>query len=84
MRTFEFLLHLGYKLEIKVHFVRGEVDEAIVARRKKDIQEQFYEKLSLTVDKPKQGFGNSNDGNTARRLLSIQKLFQRSLVLMLK
>lgn len=33
----------------------------------KKIQEAFKLKLGLIVDKPKPGYGSSNDGNTARR-----------------
>lgn len=34
--------------------------------RKEDIQTQFKTKLGLIVDRPKPGYGSSNDGNTAR------------------
>jgi len=39
----------------------------IVSENKIRIQKEFKDKLGLLVDKPKPGFGNSNDGNTARR-----------------
>lgn len=35
--------------------------------RKREIQEKFKQELGLNVDKPKPGFGSSNDGNIARR-----------------
>ena len=38
----------------------------IGAREKKEIQQKFWNELHLIVDHPKQGFGTSNDGNTAR------------------
>jgi len=38
-----------------------------LAERKKNIQNNFREKLGLWVDFPMQGFSNSNVGNTVRR-----------------
>ncbi|GBP06660.1 hypothetical protein EVAR_71786_1 [Eumeta japonica] len=37
--------------------------------KKKQIQEKYLQ-LGLIIDQPKQGEGNSNDGNTARRFFS--------------
>lgn len=34
---------------------------------KKNIQKGFRQQLGLLVDQPKQEYGNTNDGNTARR-----------------
>lgn len=45
---------------------RGDVEKKIVLENKLRIQKEFKDKLGLLVDKPKPGFGNSNDGNTAR------------------
>jgi hypothetical protein len=70
IRFFECLLHISYKLPVKSWQVRGEKNKEIVANRKKNIQIQFREKLGLLVDVPKLGFGNTNDGNTARRFFS--------------
>lgn len=70
IRFFECLLHISYKLPVKSWQVRGEENKKIVATRKNDIQKQFREKLGLLVDVPKQGFGNTNDGNTARRFFA--------------
>lgn len=67
IRFFECLLHLAYKLEIKQWQARKDEHKKIVDEKKKQIQKQFRERLGLIVDKPKPGFGNSNDGNTARR-----------------
>ncbi|EFN66069.1 hypothetical protein EAG_02325, partial [Camponotus floridanus] len=36
-------------------------------KRKQYIQEQLHQRLGIIVDVPKQGCGNTNDGNTARR-----------------
>ncbi|KAL0810228.1 hypothetical protein ABMA28_000592 [Loxostege sticticalis] len=70
IRFFECLLHISYKLPVKSWQVRGEENKKIVADRKRNIQKQFREKLGLLVDVPKQGFGNTNDGNTARRFFA--------------
>lgn len=51
---------------------RGE-DKQIVANEKKRIQKEFWEKLGLHVDKPRQGGGTSTDGNTARMLFQHSK-----------
>lgn len=69
IRFFECLLHISYKLPIQKWQARGE-DKVIVAETKKRIQSKFREKTGLIVDFPKPGFGNSNDGNTARRFFS--------------
>ncbi|CAH1990612.1 unnamed protein product [Acanthoscelides obtectus] len=66
IRFFECLLHIGYRLPITSWQVRGPENKAIVEANKKRIQAEFRAKLSLVVDKPKPGYGSSNDGNTAR------------------
>ena len=47
-----------------------EEEEKLIAIRKKEIQNEFWKKLSIHVDKVKQGFGSSNDGNTARKFFT--------------
>lgn len=74
IRSFECLLHLAYKMPIKKWQARGKEDQAIVAQRKSQIQKEFKERCGLIVDKPKPGFGNSNDGNTARRFFQNAEL----------
>ncbi|XP_039967555.1 uncharacterized protein LOC120779423 [Bactrocera tryoni] len=66
IRFFEFLLHL-YKLSIKKWQARTESEKLLVSENKARIQKGFKDKIGLIVDQPKPGFGNSNDGNTARR-----------------
>lgn len=68
IRCMEFILKLAYTLRQEGE----EFDESIgikeaEIRRKREIQRRFHDELGLDVDKPKQGFGNSNDGNTSRR-----------------
>lgn len=67
IRSFECLLHIGYKLGIHKWHARGDEDKDIVKERKSLIREAFKSELHLNVDCPKPGFGSSNDGNTARR-----------------
>lgn len=67
IRCFECLLHISYRLDIKKWQVRGDDDKASVKQRSDHIKQQFKSKMGLIVDKPKPGYGNSNDGNTARR-----------------
>ena len=70
IRCFEYLLHISYKLVIfprassKARLTAAETEK--VQKNKKEIQDNFKLKLGLNVDMPKQGFGNTNDGNTAR------------------
>ena len=47
----------------------------MVAARKKEIHDRFKAELGLKVDEPKQGAGNTNDGNTARRAFEDEKMF---------
>lgn len=66
IRIFECLLHISYRLPFKKWQAKGENKE-IFENTKKRIQNEFKSKLGLIIDKPKQGYGSSNDGNTARR-----------------
>ena len=75
IRSFEFILHLGYKMENKTFLARSAEEKESVARRKAEIQRKFREQLSLVVDTPKQGFGNTNCGNTGRRAFEESKVF---------
>lgn len=78
IRFFEFLLHLGYKCEIKKWQIREEKDRENVSKRKQKIQNEFWTELGLRVDFPKVGgFGSTNDGNTSRRAFTNYKKFAR-------
>ena len=50
-------------------------DKALVAARKQEVHDRFKAELGLKVDEPKQGVGNTNDGNTARRAFQDEKTF---------
>ncbi|XP_067637052.1 uncharacterized protein [Eurosta solidaginis] len=68
IRCMEFVLKLAYTLP-----QQGEVfDDNTTCkekqnRRRKIIQDAFYKEISLRVDCPKYGYGNTNDGNSSRR-----------------
>lgn len=74
IRFFECLLHISYKLPVKKWTVRDEEEKRIVKENKKRIQDLFKQNLGLIVDRPKPGFGNTNDGNTARRFFQNKKI----------
>lgn len=67
IRMFECLLHLAYRLNIKKWQIREHTDKKVVNENKTKIQEEFRKRLGLIIDKPKPGYGSTNDGNTARR-----------------
>lgn len=74
IRCFECLLHISYRLDIKKWQVRGDDDKASVKQRSDDIKQKFKTQMGLIVDKPKPGYGNTNDGNTARRFFTNPEL----------
>lgn len=68
IRFLECVLSLSYRLTFEEWAIYGEEKKMLLMERKKKIQNDFYVRLGLIVDKPKQGLGSSNDGNTARRV----------------
>ena len=84
MRGFEYILHLGYKMENQTFFARSPEEKASVEKRKMLIKKRFREELSLLVHTPKQGFANTNTGNTARRAFDNPEVFPTLRQLMLK
>lgn len=67
IRCFECLLHICYKLNLKSWQAKGTQAKAEIEERKAEIQKKFKLELGLIVDRPKPGFGSTNDGNTARK-----------------
>jgi len=67
IRLFECCLHLSYRLKIKKWQARTEEEKKIMEDCKRIIQKGFCLQLGLIVDRPKPGYGSTNDGNTARR-----------------
>lgn len=74
IRFFECFLHLGYKLDIKKWQARSVEEKESVSSAKKAIQAGFQKQLGLLVDRPKPGYGNTNDGNSARRFFANSKV----------
>lgn len=73
IRFAECILHLSYKLKVAKWQVRCASDKEIVKTEKIRIQREFWQKLGLHVDKPRQGGGTSTDGNTARIIFQYAK-----------
>jgi len=68
IRFMEYILHLSYDLSFAGKSVRNNAENKQKREDEKlRIQTEFKNELGLIVDKPKHGFGSSNDGNTARR-----------------
>lgn len=70
IRFYECLLHVAYRLDLKKWQVRGDESKALVGLRKRSIQDKFRSQLELLVDFPKQGGGNTNDGNSSRKFFN--------------
>ena len=75
IRCFEMMIHISYRLPVKKWRVISQEDKAQVAARKQEVHDRFKAELGLKVDEPKQGAGNKNDGNTARRAFQDEKTF---------
>lgn len=65
IRCMECLLHISYNLDFQKWSASGE-NKKLKEARKAQIQAEFR-KVGLQIDVVKQGYGTSNDGNTARR-----------------
>lgn len=67
IRFFEYFIHVSYKINIKKWQVRSIEEKQEFELKKREIQQEFRNRLGLHIDKPKSGgSGTSNDGNTAR------------------
>nr|XP_022906888.1 uncharacterized protein LOC111418582 [Onthophagus taurus] len=73
IRFFDCLLHISYRLEIRTWKI-PKAQQNRVQQRKHVIQQKFRQTYGLLVDVPKQNYGTSNDGNTARRFFANPKL----------
>lgn len=74
IRLFESILHLSYKLPVKKWQLRTDIEKAALKEKKKQVQDDFRQKMGLIVDVPKPGYGNTNDGNTSRRFFGNHEL----------
>lgn len=63
----ECILHISYRLEFRKWQVKDNNDKEKMKVAKSRIQEDFFDKMGLIVDVPKQGSGTLNTGNTARK-----------------
>lgn len=70
IRCFECFLHISYRLDVKKWQIKDASDKTSVKQRKLHIHNRFKEDMGLIVDRPKSGFGSTNDGNTARRFFA--------------
>ncbi|CAH0560538.1 unnamed protein product [Brassicogethes aeneus] len=74
IRFMECILHVAYKIQIKCWSARTEEHKLIKNKEKQRIQEEFRTQTGLLIDMPKQGSGNTNDGNNARRFFEDPEL----------
>lgn len=73
----ECLLHISYKMEVKSWQAKGDDMKQKVKLRKESIQEAFRRATGMLLDVVKQGSGNTNTGNTARRFFADPELTGR-------
>lgn len=67
IRSLECFIHISYRLIIKKWAITTDEHKEEIKNRKMEIQKKFKDEMGLIIDRPKPGFGTSNDGNTARR-----------------
>ena len=70
IRSMECLLHIAYKIDVKSWQLKGDDMKEKVKDKKASIQEAFRRETGLLLDVVKQGSGNTNTGNTARRFFA--------------
>lgn len=69
IRCMECVLHISYNMDFQMWSARGPNKE-LKAAKKQLTQDEFKHQMGILVDFVKQGYGTSNDGNTARRFFS--------------
>lgn len=75
IRVFEFVLKLSYRMSFKKWQIRDESDKLEMSTKKAYIQKRLRAEMGLLIDQPKQnGYGNTTDGNTARKAFSKSNL----------
>lgn len=67
IRLMECVLHIAYRLNFKKWQARTEEEKTKLKAKKKFIIDKFRSETGMLLDTPKQGGGNTNDGNSARR-----------------
>jgi hypothetical protein len=70
LRSFELLLHIAYKQDLKEFRPCGPEKKKIKDLRELKVKKAFMTELGLAVDQPRPGgIGNTNTGNVARKAL---------------
>ncbi|XP_076052661.1 uncharacterized protein LOC143032080 [Oratosquilla oratoria] len=69
INTMECILHIGYRMKLKTWMVKGNGNKQIFNAEKTRVCKDLKRDLGLNVDRPAQGSGTTNNGNTARRFL---------------
>ncbi len=70
IRFMDCILHIAYNLPSVKWSATTKEQKDLKAATKARIQEEFRQETGLIIDVPRQGSGNSNDGNTARRFFA--------------
>lgn len=74
IRCMTLVLHIAYRLGFCKWQAKTKDEKALMQTAKSRIQQDFRKEMGLIIDVPRQGSGNSNDGNTARRFFSDPEL----------
>src|SRR5262249_42375254 len=70
IRSFEWLLHISYRLPVKKWQMHAHLQQ-IMKERKRELQDRFFRQMAFRVDFPSStGSGNTNNGNVARLAFS--------------
>jgi hypothetical protein len=77
IRFMDYVLHIAYNLPFKKWSATTPEQKDLKAATKARIQEEFRQETGLIIDVPRQGSGNSNDGNTARRFFADPEMTAR-------
>ncbi|RVE51017.1 hypothetical protein evm_004308 [Chilo suppressalis] len=78
VRSMDCLIHISYRLDFKTWQAKDPSSKDSLKGRKLIIQQKFRDEMGLLVDIVKQGSGNTNDGNTARKFYVILPILQLS------
>lgn len=76
IRCMECLLHISYNIDFQSWAARDE-NKKLRKLKQEATQAEFREQSGLLIDIVKQGFGTTNDGNTARRFFKDYELTAR-------
>merc|ERR1711872_1113946 len=79
LNSLELVLHLAYRIEIKVWRVMKKDHKSYAKKRKKKIQKSLKEKMAVNVDMPTQGKGNTNTGRNT--FLLVHSIFTLKLLI---